>query len=438
VASADALLSWGRRQRERHSCVPISWASDPFPPAGADLPLLPYGCGRSYGDSCLNAGGTLLLTRGLNRFVELDRETGRLRCEAGVTLREILELVIPTGWFPAVLPGTSHVTVGGAIANDIHGKNHHVGGTFGASVEAIELLRSDGSRRECSRDREGGLFAATIAGLGLTGLVTRATLRLKRVSSPWIAAEAIRFRSLDEFDALVTESDRQYEYTVAWLDLAARETSGPGGIFFRGNHAQPDEARPGFPMAGRRVRLPADLPDWAISRTAARAFNWLYMNRPLARRSVVSPWAFFFPLDGIEGWNRAYGRRGFFQYQAVVPGRRAAEALRPLLDAIRAAPEVATLTVLKTMGDVRSPGIMSFPRPGLTLSVDFPDRGPETARFLSRLSTAATAAGGAVYPAKDAVMSGADFRASFPRWKEFSRHRDPGFSSGFWRRVMHE
>ncbi|HYS08125.1 MAG TPA: FAD-binding oxidoreductase [Myxococcales bacterium] len=409
--------SWGRYPQARHAReVPLAWRADLMLPA--TRPLLAYGQGRSYGDSCLNDGGTLLRTAGLDRFISLDDATGVLRCEAGITLGEILRLTVPRGLFLPVVPGTKYVSVGGAIANDIHGKNHHRKGTFGAHVRRLELLRSDGQRQQIGPGDP--LFAATIAGLGLTGLITWAEIELSRISIAAIRSEAIPFAGLDEFLALSDESDAQFEYTVAWLDVFS---SAQRGIFFRGDHAQ------GSPSAPRiRTSVPVDVP--LVNGATVRAFNAAYRAaQKVGGRSRLQHWdPFLFPLDGVGRWNRLYGRRGFLQFQCVVPTREAlAELLRD--------PPPSPLTVLKRFGGTKSPGLMSFPRPGFTLTFDLPNHGEETFARFARLEKIAIEAGGALYPAKDACMSRESFERSFPLLPEFARHLDPAFSSSFWRRV---
>ncbi|HSX59193.1 MAG TPA: FAD-binding oxidoreductase, partial [Tahibacter sp.] len=228
--------SWGRYPRP-HDQRLLALRDRDAPLPAFDGTALPRGNGRSYGDSCLNDGGTLLCARGLDRFIAFDAATGVLRCEAGTLLAEILDLVVAQGWFLPVTPGTKFVTVGGAIANDVHGKNHHVAGCFSEHVRGFELLRSDGSRRWCSPSENADWFAATVAGLGLTGLITQAELQLRRVRSPWLSAETHRFGSLSEFFALSAASERDYEYTVAWIDCAARERTLGRGHFIRANHA---------------------------------------------------------------------------------------------------------------------------------------------------------------------------------------------------------
>lgn len=411
--------SWGRTPRVRQTVRELRWRSDA--PDLATLPVLPRGQGRSYGDSCLNEGGVLLSTAALDHLISLEGDV--LRCESGVTLGSILEWSVPRGLFLPVLPGTQHVSVGGAVANDIHGKNHHGAGTFGRHVERLELLRSDGSRRVLGPSDP--LFQATVGGLGLTGVITWAEVRLRPVPGPCILVEALPFKDLAGFEALTAASDSEWEYTVAWIDCLSPR---PGrGVFLRGRHA------PGtLPGPSRRLRVPFDFPSFALNRWSVRAFNRLYRlsARPGTRLVHYDP--FFFPLDSVLDWNRIYGRRGFFQFQAVVP---TLATIGAMLERVAKAGTGSFLSVLKTFGDVASPGMLSFPRKGLTLTLDFANRGPETTALLQTLEKDVLDAGGALYPAKDAVMSKAAFRQSAPRLAEFLPHVDPAFSSSFWRRV---
>jgi FAD/FMN-containing dehydrogenase len=373
--------------------------------------------------------------RPLDRFLSADWSAGTLTAEAGVTLEEILAVAIPHGWFLPVTPGTQYATLGGAIANDVHGKNHHRAGTFGRFVRGFDLARSDGSRRWCSTAENPEWFAATVGGLGLTGVVLEAEIALKRIASPNVAVETVRYGSLDEFFSLSTESDRDYEYTVAWVDSRASGRGLGRGLFMRGNHAAAMTRERPHPH-GRRLAVPVELPFALINRTTLGAFNFLYYRRgPRRRRSVVHYDPYFYPLDAILDWNRIYGPRGLTQYQCVVPEADGLAAMREILGRVAAARDGSFLSILKRFGAVDSPGLMSFPRPGLTLTLDFPIRGKDTFALLDRLDEVVRAAGGAVYPAKDARMSGDSFRSYFPRWREFARFVDPRFSSSFWRRV---
>ena len=427
--------SWGRYPRARQKLLAQDYRDQALP--AAEERLLPYGNGRSYGDVCLNDGGALLRTRGLDRYLSFDQDSGVLRCEAGVLLDEILAMVVPCGWFLAVTPGTRFVTVGGAIANDVHGKNHHVAGTFGHHLRAFELLRSNGTRLRCSGEENPDWFAATVGGLGLTGLVTWAELQLRRIDGPMVTNETIKFDRSEEFFALSAASAASHEYTVAWIDCAARGAKLGRGLFMRGNHAPAD--RQGVAQArGAGPSFPTT-PFSLVNPLSLRVFNSLYWHRQWRRRRETSSHyePFFYPLDRLQHWNRMYGPRGFLQYQCVVPPGVANDAVSELLTRISASGTGSFLAVLKQFGDRPSPGMLSFARPGTTLALDFPiDRGGRVFALLDRLDEIVSDAGGAVYPAKDARMSGQHFRQYFPAWQAFSEFIDPHFSSGFWRRAM--
>jgi FAD/FMN-containing dehydrogenase len=429
--------SWGRYPRARQQVLVQHWRQDPLPlPESPDMSVLPYGNGRSYGDVCLNDGNALVDARPLDRFVAFDAVNGVLRCEGGVLLSEILDLAVPRGWFLPVTPGTRLVTVGGAIANDVHGKNHHRAGTFGCHVRAFELLRSDGSRRVCSPDQEGNYFRATIGGLGLTGLITWAEIQLRKIGSPYIAQETIRYANLDEFFTLSAESDRDFEYTVAWIDCLA---SGPDlgrGVFIRGNHAgMAPDSPPRRPHL--RLAMPVAPPFSLINHASLRLFNsaYFYGHRPGMHPGTTHYEPFFHPLDSVADWNRIYGPKGFMQYQCVVQRGEGAGAVREILERIARAGTGSFLAVLKMFGDQTSPGLLSFPRPGVTLALDFPNQGKKTHDLLAGLDEVVRAAHGRLYPAKDARMTGEDFRRAYPAWQVFDALRDPRFDSSFWRRV---
>ena len=268
--------------------------------------LLPYGNGRSYGDVCLNSGATLLQTRGLDHLISFDAESGVLICEAGVLLADILNVFVPRGWFLPVTPGTRFVTVAGAIANDVHGKNHHQAGTFGRHVRRFELLRSDGSRRICSPSENADWFSATIGGLGLTGMITWVEIGLKRINGPSVLVENTRFTGLDEFFTLNSAAEAQHEYSVAWIDCLAAT---PRGILMAGDHA--DSGTMPAP-ANKPLTFPLTPPVSAINTLTLRAFNFAYFHRPLPAETLVHYAPYFYPLDGIQHWNRLYGRQGFY------------------------------------------------------------------------------------------------------------------------------
>jgi len=437
--SLSRYRSWGRYPNADHEVHRLRERIDDVASLPKGKQWLPFGNGRSYGDSCLNDGGLLLDTRGLDRFIAFDHEAGILRCEAGVLLSEILDLIVPQGWFLPVTPGTQFVTVGGAIANDVHGKNHHRAGTFGCHVNCFELLRSDSSHRVCSADTDPELYRATIGGLGLTGLIEWAEIRLRPIQNAFISTETIRFEHLDKFWQLAAESDREFEYTVAWIDCLSGGSGLGRGLMMRGNHSQTAADRESD-KAGQPLNIPFELPFSLVNRVTLRGFNTLYYRKQLNSRveSTTHFRPFFYPLDSVGNWNRVYGKRGFLQYQCVVPMGSASAAIADMLTRIARSGQGSFLAVLKVFGDIRSPGMLSFPRPGATLALDFPFLGEKTLKLLDCLDAITIEAGGAVYPAKDARMSPPMFRQAFPAWRDFGQYIDPQFSSSFWRRVTGE
>jgi FAD/FMN-containing dehydrogenase len=431
-----SYTSWGRFPQIDQQGVNLEWRSDLLPEAieGTES-LLPYGNGRSYGDVCLNRGGTVLGTRSMNRFISFDPESGILRCESGVLLADILQLVVHAGWFLPVSPGTRYVTVGGALANDVHGKNHHRAGTFGRHVRAFELLRSDGSRNFCAPEENTELFNATIAGLGLTGLVVWVELQLRPIEGPMLKEESLKFANVDEFFRLSEASDQDFEYTVAWVDCASKGDSLGRGLFARANHISTDSETI-TRDTGPRISVPIQPPVSLINGLSLKLFNAWWYRRQRERRQTqnIHFQPFFYPLDSIGNWNRIYGPKGLLQYQCVLPGEDGRDMLRQMLSAIAKSGNGSFLAVLKIFGEHSSPGLLSFPRPGVTLALDFP-ASPDVFRLLDRLDEMTREVGGAVYPAKDARMSAESFQAYFPAWEKFSEYIDPGFSSSFWRRV---
>jgi FAD/FMN-containing dehydrogenase len=397
--------------------------------------LLGIGLGRSYGDSGLNPDGAVIDMTGLDRAIAFDPQTRLLRAEAGMSLDAVLEVLVPRGFFLPVTPGTRFVTLGGAIANDVHGKNHHRTGTLGRWVRRLGLLRSDGRDIELGPDDGTGLFAATIGGLGLTGLIPWIEIEVMPIASTMMEVETVPFGALDEFFALAAESDAAFDYTVAWVDCLASGNALGRGVFSRARHATAGPLA--VATTRRRRNLPIDVPGFLLNPTTVRGFNALYYRNGSrkAGRATIPYTPFFYPLDAIGAWNRMYGQRGFYQYQSVVPPEAARDATKAMLEVISTSGEVSFLAVLKTFGDRPSLGMLSFPRPGTTLALDFPNRGEPTLALLDRLDAIVREAGGRLYPAKDGRVSGEMFRTGYPNWAEFSRHVDPGFSSHFWRRV---
>ncbi len=419
---------WGRGFSPKHS---HAFADGRSLPAAT---FLPRGLGRSYGDLCINDGGTLLHTFRRDRLLAFDPVHGVLSCEAGATLADIAQAVLPHGWFLPVVPGTRYVTVGGAIANDVHGKNHHGAGSFGRFVKTLQLARSDWQSTQPLNADE-AMFAATVAGMGLTGLIAEATLQLSPVPGAAVEQETRLFGgngTIDDYLAL-DEASKHWQYTVGWIDTLDR---GLRGVFFRGRHGQGPDAW--LTPAPAKLSVPVDAPRWLLGRWSAWSFNSLYYRASAmrtAKRETIPLWQFFFPLDAVNGWNRAYGKRGFIQYQFVVPAATARETVPRILAHLREAGVASYLAVIKTFGDRPSPGIMSFPMAGTSVALDIPAPAEQDRRALDRADAMVADVGGRVYPAKDARMSAAMFQRFFPRWRELEAMRDPAISSSFWRRV---
>lgn len=424
-------LSWGRTFRFDQKVQAIPFREARVQGRGN---FLPYGLGRSYGDSCLNENGTLLSTRRLHKFLSLDEAKGTLEVEAGATLAECLEYLVPRGWFLPVVPGTKFVTIGGAIANDIHGKNHHQEGTFGCHVESFELRRSDQTFLNCSLKENESLFRATIGGLGLTGLITKATIRLKKINSAKLNSETIRCANLTELLDGLEASDQDFEYTVAWLDVLSKGKHLGRGILMRANHATAPEKVVAPKTA--KLNVPFEFPFRPLNRFTVKIFNTLYYLRHFRKRrtQLVDYDPFFFPLDSVRNWNRIYGKDGFFQYQFVIPLTER-KALETILSEIANSKSGSFLCVLKKFGAKKSPGLLSFPTEGYTLAVDFPNLGEATRKLLASWDGIVKQAGGRLYPAKDSLMTAGLFQTSYPNWKKIIESMDPNFSSSFWRRV---
>jgi len=432
--SSWAFTSWGNVIRKPHEIAPLPSRHAAFPAVPSQTSVLPYGNGRSYGDSCLNVGAALIPTRALDRFIALDAASGIVTCEAGILLDEMFRVIMPAGWFVPVTPGTRFVTLGGAIANDVHGKNHHAVGTIGRHLVRFELLRSDGQRLICSPTQNPEWFSATIGGLGLTGVITWAQLQLRPIAGPHMSVETIRFANLDEFLQLQSESDRDFEYTVAWVDCLGTGSQLGRGWLERANHAT--APAPVQHAQSRGLNVPFAPPFSLVNAASLRLFNTLYYHRPRARHSDRWFESFFYPLDSIGNWNRLYGPRGLYQYQCVIPDAAGREGTAALLEAIARSGQGSFLAVLKAFGALESPGMLSFPRKGITLALDFPNRGQSLERLFVELDAIVRATGGRLYPAKDGRMPPELFREGFPRWREFTQFIDPRCSSSFWRRVM--
>lgn len=427
--------SWGRIHRQAGPIIPAGEGEVPRLPQSG---FLAVGLGRSYGDVCLNRDGSLLLMEGRNRILSADWEKGLVRLEGGCSLGALTEACLPRGWFPPVLPGTRHVTIGGAIANDVHGKNHHRAGTFGNHVSRLWLLRSDRPEPvECSPAVNPDLFHATIGGLGLTGVILSAEIRLKTVQGPFLDVEFRPFGDLESFASLTRESDAEWEYTVAWVDLVRADEGRLPGIFMRGNHSMATGPVPAPKPPRALVRWPFTLPFCPFNRFSCGAFNRVYGWRQGLRKKGFRQHygAFFHPLDVIDDWNRLYGPRGFFQYQCVIPEAAGLEPFREIFRTLRTHRATVPLAVLKQTGSIEAAGWLSFPMPGWTLAMDLPNKGRDSMRLFEALDAIVRSAGGRLYPAKDAAMKPDFFQAGYPDWRQLRDLRDPSIHSDFWKRV---
>lgn len=412
--------------------------------------VLPRGLGRSYGDACYNSAGATILMERLDRFLSFDEATGVVECESGVSFADLIDHFLPRGYMPPVTPGTRWVTLGGALACDVHGKNHHVDGAFGRHVLDFDLMTAAGEVVRCSRSENSELFRATVGGMGLTGILTRLRLRLRAVETGFVSVDYERSADLDEALDRLSARDAEYEYSVAWIDCLARGRRQGRSVLMRGNPAPGDAVRAaGIEdlLRGRspeRLRVPFDAPGFLLNQHTVRLFNALYYRRYPAedRGRIVHFEPFFYPLDAIGRWNRLYGRRGFVQYQMLLPPEHARRGLRDSLDLLAASGAPAFLGVLKRFGDIDADGggLLSFPGPGFTLALDLPWRGERTERLLRSLDEVVLAAGGRVYLAKDARLAPDAVEAMYPgldAWRAVKRRVDPEnrFGSDLARRV---
>ncbi len=374
--------------------------------------ILPRGAGRSYGDAALNGAGRLVLTERLNRFLDFDPSTGRLVAEAGATFNDLLTTFLPRGWMAPVTPGTAFVTLGGALANDIHGKNHDRDGSFARHVVWFDLLAASGEVLRVDLENQPELFQATVGGLGLTGMVIALCLTLRQVPSAAFEVSEERASDLDGLMAGLVRARDFASHSVAWIDAFARGKSLGRGVVEAANLAPAGTVL--SERRHRRLTLPIDLSPQVLSPLVVAAFNCAYYRRTPAggRHRVVDAQSFLYPLDAIGDWNRLYGRRGFHQFQCAIPEAEAPRALRSLLEAIADARGASFLAVLKTLGG-NGPGYLSFPLKGWTLALDFPVR-PGTGELLAHLEAMTLDHGGRIYLAKDSVMAPASLPRMYP------------------------
>jgi FAD/FMN-containing dehydrogenase len=447
------LSGWGRYpveschvfRPEKRSEVAATLAS------GLQPSYIPRGLGRSYGDAALNENAGVIWPILLNRFLSFDSASGVLECESGVSLAEIIRYFLPRGWFLPVTPGTKFVTVGGAIAADIHGKNHHQDGSFSNFVLDFRLLAPTGEVLLCSPAAHPEIFWATVGGMGLTGVVLSARLRLRRVDSAYVFVDFHKAPNLDDALATMDASDERYAYSVAWIDALATGKTMGRSVLMRGNHAAAAQlpARLRNPQSGigngptnptrPQWNLFMDFPSGTLNRLTVKAFNTVYYAvHRTSPRQLVNFEKFFYPLDAIDQWNRMYGKRGFVQYQIALPQASGRAGLRTILDRLARSGRASFLAVLKRFGDA-GPGLLSFPLRGYTLALDIPVAGG-LVPFLHELDRMTLDYGGRIYLAKDAVLRAEDFAAMYPKLESFraiQRKLDPMrlFSSSLARRL---
>ncbi|ABA58413.1 FAD linked oxidase-like protein [Nitrosococcus oceani ATCC 19707] len=409
--------------------------------------LICRGQGRSYGDAAISSQGRVILTERLNRFLAFDNATGVLTAEAGVTLAEILETFVPRGWFPPVTPGTQYVSLGGTVAADVHGKNHHHKEAFAAHVIELELILADGRRQRCSPNQNEALFWATVGGMGLTGIITEVSFRLMPIETAAIMARNYTVPDLETIFKWLEDTEHDDQYSVAWLDCAGRSRHLGRGILITGHHAVRDEL-PGDweePLCShpkRQKSVPFNLPPFILNRVTIAAFNEFYYHRQGSKKApfLTDYSAFFYPLDTLAHWNRLYGKRGFLQYQAAIPEPHAYEGIRCLLEYLARNRQASFLAVLKRLG----PGNiapLSFPLAGYTLALDLPMGGEKVLNLLQQLDEIVIDYGGRVYLAKDARLSPESLRAMYPRlgeWQQVKQVIDPEerFQSDLSRRLQ--
>lgn len=430
----DKFSSWATVPQPDQKTVRPCWESEILPALRNEQYSLAVGNGRSYGDSCLLSGHPVIQMSGLNRLISFDREAGVITAEPGIRFCDLLKVTIPEGWFLPVTPGTSLLTLGGAVANDVHGKNHHCDGTFGHFVSSFKLLRSDASILRCSESENTDYFHATIGGLGLTGVITEVTFHLIPIATSWMDVRYDVFSSLVEFAELSAKNKDSYQYTVAWMDCATPGTVGRG-VLMSANHSEEGDLSVGAMRP--KATIPFNCPPKLLNTYSIRAFNALYFKSQASKARKLQHEhykPYFYPLDAIGNWNRIYGAKGFHQYQFVVPADRL-DTLAETLTLILNSGLGSFLAVLKEFGTIPSRGMLSFPRVGYCLALDFSERGGLTEKLICDLDKCVFAAGGAAYPAKDKLMSADSFQQYFPRWREFTAYTDPVCTSNFWRRV---
>ncbi len=416
---AGRLEGWGRLPGPG-----VELRSEDLERITLDVPLT-RGLARSYGDSSLPPARRPIVaaTPLADRILSFDRETGVMRAEAGLSLVALNRIMLPRGWFPPVTPGTQYVTLGGMVASDVHGKNHHVAGTFGAHVLALRMRVADGRILECSPSEHPDLFWATVGGMGLTGHILEVEFVMQPVSSPWIWQETERVPDIDTYVARLAENAAEWPMTMGWIDCLARGKSLGRGILMRGRWAKPSEAPTEPPKPKRRITMPLVLPQFVLNRLSIRAFNLLYFRTHFRERTagIVHPEPFFYPLDMILHWNKMYGPRGFTQYQCVLPRAAGAGAARRFLELLTDRGGASFLCVIKDCG-AEGQGMLSFPMPGISIALDIPVRA-DTQALVDALNERVIAEGGRMYLTKDAFTRAEHFAKMEPRLAAFTEVR---------------
>jgi FAD/FMN-containing dehydrogenase len=411
----------------------------------AERRMIARGQGRSYGDAALLSDGTVILSEGMDRIINFDSGEGILTAEAGLTLDEVIRSFLPLGWFPAVTPGTKFVSLGGCVAADVHGKNHHRDGGFGSHVLELGIVLASGEEVNCSPSLRPELFWATVGGMGLTGIITTVSIRLRPVESGYVAVRHRKAANLNELMDRFEDPSLDDDYTVAWIDCMAPRDSFGRGVYMAGHHASREEIqtseRRTHPPDPRSLSVPFPMPKWLLSRPLVHLYNEIFFRvQGAKRRPFFAPYdSFFYPLDRVENWNRLYGKRGFLQDQCVLPTDSAREGLTKLLSRIEQSGLPTFLAVLKRFGP-QEPGLLSFPAAGYTLALDLPMRGVALFELLDRLDEIVLDFGGRVYLAKDARLSAASFSKMYPRlnqWRQVKAEVDPDnrFTSNLAQRI---
>lgn len=433
---SNTLTSWGRVVRANHFVARPRFGDELdglLHGFSAETPGLAVGLRRSYGDSNLNPDRRVIDMTSLDHVIAFDRETGVMRAEAGLSLSQALQILVPTGWFLPTTPGTRFVTLGGAVANDVHGKNHHAMGTFGASVRRLKLLRTDGDAQEVAPGNP--LFHATVGGLGLTGVIAWVEFQAVRIPSSSLDAQDSSFARVEDYFDIAAERKEGFEHTMAWIDCSIGGPRLGRGILSAANWYPYGDLTPHREQP--RKTVPIDAPGLTLNAMTVRAFNSVRHELKSMRhgpyRTHYEP--FLYPLDGIANWNRLYGAKGFYQYQCVLPPTTARDGVVELVKTIAASGQGSPLAVLKDFGANPPAGMLSFPMEGTTLALDFRNQGERTLRLMADLDRIVLAAEGRLYPAKDGRISSEMFQAGFPKWQDFRAYIDPGLSSAFWRRV---